>query len=107
LLHHVDIAYAAEPLAYQRGHGSNTTGRTNQVIVDLAFAYAFAGAYERAASDARYTPAVRRDLQRRTRAHVLDVVSNPHGQIPESWRFAVDAIERVVPDGRLRRVAVS
>lgn len=100
LLHRCDIAYAAEPLAYYRVHGSNTTATTGALILDLGFAYAFTAAYQRMANDSRYTPRMRTTLLQRIRARVLDVCQNP-APIPASWRFAAEVVYQVVPNKRL------
>jgi glycosyltransferase involved in cell wall biosynthesis len=106
ILHYYDIAYSAEPLAYYRMHGENTTTSTRSAVFYLALAYCLAMTLRRMEGDSRYTPAMRDTVLRRCRARIFDAFAEPAATIPPEMDFAVREIHKVVPDKRLAARAV-
>jgi glycosyltransferase involved in cell wall biosynthesis len=108
ILHQHDIAYRAEPLAYYRIHGENTTTSTRNVVFFLSQAYCLAKVLERTQDDARYSRSMRESILSRCRAGVFDLFQEPGVRIPAELAFAARAVHAQVSDARLlARVAPS
>jgi glycosyltransferase involved in cell wall biosynthesis len=101
ILHRYDFVYTAEPLAYYRSHGSNTTKTTNNVIMNLSNACCIARAYQNMKDDIRYSNEAKAIVLRRVKSRVFDLFAAGDVNIPKAMQFAADEIHQVVQDKRL------
>lgn len=107
MLQRCNITYSARPLVSYRQHAQTVSNTSKAVVRAVEYAYCVAEAYKWLNNDSRATASQRQEALRYARSRVFDIFADPPVEIPESLRFAAQAINEVVPDQRLAAAGVA